>query len=50
MYKDIVNNLELFKIEIPKTIVPVPSENDYEALFALSLLYAMGENKGIKRF
>lgn len=23
-----------------------PSENDYEALFALSLLYAMGENKG----
>ena len=26
-----------------------PSENDYEALFALSLLYAMGENKG-KRF
>lgn len=23
-----------------------PSENDYETLFALSLLYAMGENKG----
>lgn len=23
-----------------------PSENDYEALFALSLLYAIGENKG----
>lgn len=23
-----------------------PSENDYEALFALSLLYAMGENRG----
>jgi hypothetical protein len=33
MYKDIVNNLELFKIEIPKTIVPVPSENDYELGF-----------------
>lgn len=24
-----------------------PSENDYEALFALSLLYAIGENKGV---
>lgn len=23
-----------------------PSENDYEALFALSLLYAIGQNKG----
>lgn len=23
-----------------------PSENDYEALFGLSLLYAMGQNKG----
>ena len=24
----------------------IPNENDYEALFALSLLYAMGKNKG----
>lgn len=23
-----------------------PSENDYEALFGLSLLYALGQNKG----
>lgn len=30
MYKDIANNLDLYKIEIPKTIVPVPTENDYE--------------------
>lgn len=30
MYKDIANNLDLYKIEIPKTIVPVPTESDYE--------------------
>lgn len=27
-----------------------PAENDYEALFGLSLLYAMGQNKGELRF
>ena len=30
MYKDVANNLDLYKIEIPKTIVPVPTDNDYE--------------------
>jgi len=31
MYKDIANNLDLFKIEIPKTIVPSPTDSDYES-------------------
>jgi hypothetical protein len=33
MYKDIANNLDLFKIQIPKTIVPVPTASDYELGF-----------------
>jgi hypothetical protein len=33
MYKDVVNNLDLFKIQIPKTIVPVPTDTDYELGF-----------------
>jgi hypothetical protein len=33
MYKDVANNLNLFKIEIPKTIVPSPSSDDYELGF-----------------
>jgi hypothetical protein len=33
MYKNIANNLDLFKIETPKTIVPVPTVSDYELGF-----------------
>lgn len=33
MYKDVANNLDIFKIEIPKTIVPVPDTTDYELGF-----------------
>lgn len=29
MYKDVVNNLNLFNIRFPKTIVPTPTEDDY---------------------
>jgi hypothetical protein len=29
MYKDIATNLSKFKIELPKTIVPIPTETDY---------------------
>jgi len=29
MYKDIANNLNLFKIQTPKTIVPIPTDSDY---------------------
>jgi hypothetical protein len=29
MYTNVANNLELFKIDLPKTIVPIPSNNDY---------------------
>jgi hypothetical protein len=29
MYKDVVNNLNLFDIKYPKTIVPTPTEDDY---------------------
>lgn len=29
MYKDIATNINKFKIELPKTIVPIPSETDY---------------------
>ena len=30
MYKDVANNLELFKIKYPKTFVPNPSDADYK--------------------
>lgn len=30
MYKDIATNISKFKIELPKTIVPTPSEKDYQ--------------------
>jgi hypothetical protein len=33
MYKDIANNLGLFTIQIPQTIVPSPTPNDYEIGF-----------------
>jgi hypothetical protein len=33
MYKDIAQNLDIFKIELPKTIVPIPNENDYNLGF-----------------
>lgn len=33
MYKDVANNLDIFKIEIPKTIVPSPDSDDYELGF-----------------
>ena len=33
MYKDVVNNLSLFDIKYPKTIVPTPSEDDYSVGF-----------------
>ena len=33
MYKDVANNLDIFKIEIPKTIVPSPDSSDYELGF-----------------
>jgi len=33
MYKDIAQNLDMFKIELPKTIVPIPNENDYNVGF-----------------
>lgn len=33
MYKDIANNLDLFKMKIPKTIVPIPTNSDYELGF-----------------
>lgn len=33
MYKDIAQNVDIFVIEYPKTIVPNPTENDYNALF-----------------
>jgi hypothetical protein len=29
MYKDVANNLELFKIKYPKTFVPLPNDIDY---------------------
>ena len=33
MYKDIAKNIEAFNIEFPKTIVPKPTENDYNLGF-----------------
>ena len=33
MYKDIAKNIEIFKIEYPKTIVPNPTTNDYDLGF-----------------
>lgn len=33
MYKDIANNLELFTIQFPQTIVPSPSSSDYSVGF-----------------
>jgi len=33
MYKDIASNLDLFKIDTPKTIVPTPTDTDYELGF-----------------
>lgn len=30
MYKDIATNISKFKIELPKTIVPTPTERDYQ--------------------
>jgi hypothetical protein len=30
MYKDIAKNIDFFKIEYPKTIVPTPTPQDYE--------------------
>jgi hypothetical protein len=29
MYKDIINNIEQFNIQIPNTIVPNPTQDDY---------------------
>jgi hypothetical protein len=33
MYKDIANNLELFTVQIPQTIVPTPTNSDYSVGF-----------------
>lgn len=33
MYKDIANNLELFSVQIPQTIVPIPNNSDYSVGF-----------------
>ena len=33
MYKDVANNLESFQIDLPKTIVPLPSTTEYELGF-----------------
>jgi len=33
MYKDVVKNIEVFKIKYPKTVVPSPSDTDYELGF-----------------
>ena len=30
MYKDIATNISKFKIELPQTIVPAPTETDYQ--------------------
>ena len=32
-YKDLINNLQLFEIKTPKTIVPSPTEDDYKLGF-----------------
>jgi hypothetical protein len=33
MYKDIATNLNIFTIQIPETVVPSPTESDYELGF-----------------
>jgi len=33
MYTNIANNLEIFTIQIPETIVPIPSNSDYSVGF-----------------
>lgn len=33
MYKDIANNLKLFEVNIPQTIVPTPNKDDYQIGF-----------------
>ena len=33
MYKNIANNLELFTVQIPQTIVPTPTISDYSVVF-----------------
>jgi hypothetical protein len=30
MYKDIAKNIENFTLQIPKTVIPIPSEFDYD--------------------
>ena len=39
MYIDIVNNLNAFKMDIPKTIVPSPTTKDYELGFIRNPLW-----------
>lgn len=33
MYRDVAKNIELFTLQLPKTIVPTPNAQDYEAGF-----------------
>jgi len=33
MYSDLIKNKTFYSLEIPKTIVPVPTQNDYESSF-----------------
>ena len=33
MYKDIATNLNIFTIQIPETVIPSPSESDYQIGF-----------------
>jgi hypothetical protein len=33
MYSDLVKNKTFYSLEIPKTIVPIPTSNDYESSF-----------------
>jgi hypothetical protein len=35
MYKDVANNLNLFNIKLPNTIVPLPSIDDYNLGFIM---------------
>jgi hypothetical protein len=35
MYKDIANNLNIFNIELPNTIVPSPTQDDYSLGFIM---------------
>ena len=56
MYKDIANNLNIFNIELPNTIVPFPTQDDYSLGFIMryfiqkandenSHLFEIDENK-----